>query len=410
MARRALLCGCNYPGSNAELRGCINDCMAMRALLTEHFGFQDSGITMMLDTDPSTTKPTGANIKAKLGELVAASQPGDVLFFHFSGHGTQVPDDGESDGYDEAICPADIYNEAICPADMNVITDDDLRAVFKPLRPGVKLTVVADCCHSGTLLDHSAIAISGPKAGEKVPDFGSLIGSMLIQQLAGRGVEAGGAGEGGATRDVRNRSLPTNQFLQMLSGMLGQNVSKGNIRSSLVSLFGNASSAKAINYSQMAKQASTVMAAAQKGDYSGCLPLLGALFAACLGGAAAAGGGQPGGPAPGEPALNVNRPPGSGGGREEKLGDDVGILITGCQSHETSADACPSGDPKQAYGALSNGIRTVITAHAQQNPGQTISYRTLVTGVRQALAQARFSQNPCLECSEENADTPFILP
>lgn len=40
MARRALLCGCNYPGTNAELRGCINDCMAMRALLTEHFGFQ----------------------------------------------------------------------------------------------------------------------------------------------------------------------------------------------------------------------------------------------------------------------------------------------------------------------------------------------------------------------------------
>ncbi len=72
-----------------------------------------------------------------------------------------------------------------------------------------------------------------------------------------------------------------------------------------------------------------------------------ALFAACMGSAAAAGGGQPGGPAPGEPALNINRPPGSGG-REEKLGDDVGILITGCQSHETSADACPSGNPQQA--------------------------------------------------------------
>lgn len=61
-----------------------------------------------------------------------------------------------------------------------------------------------------------------------------------------------------------------------------------------------------------------------------------------MGGGGAAGGGQPSGP-----ALNINRPPGSGG-REEKLGDDVGILITGCQSHETSADACPSGDPKQA--------------------------------------------------------------
>ncbi len=26
-------------------------------------------------------------LQAKLQELVAASQPGDVLFFHFSGHG-----------------------------------------------------------------------------------------------------------------------------------------------------------------------------------------------------------------------------------------------------------------------------------------------------------------------------------
>lgn len=49
------------------------------------------------------------------------------------------------------------------------------------------------------------IAISGPKAGERVPDFGSLLGTMLLQQLAGRGVEAGVEGGGEATREVRNR-------------------------------------------------------------------------------------------------------------------------------------------------------------------------------------------------------------
>ncbi len=40
-------------------------------------------------------------------------------------------------------------DEAICPCDMNVITDDDLRAIFMPLKdkPGVKLTFIADCCH-----------------------------------------------------------------------------------------------------------------------------------------------------------------------------------------------------------------------------------------------------------------------
>jgi hypothetical protein len=29
-------------------------------------------------------------LQHRLSELVAASQPGDVLFFHYSGHGTQV--------------------------------------------------------------------------------------------------------------------------------------------------------------------------------------------------------------------------------------------------------------------------------------------------------------------------------
>lgn len=68
------------------------------------------------------------------------------------------------------------------------------------------------------------IAISGPKAGERVPDFGSLIGTMLIQQLAGRGVEAGG--EGGATRDVRNRCaatrIRTGCIASRLQGRAGQ--------------------------------------------------------------------------------------------------------------------------------------------------------------------------------------------
>ena len=48
--------------------------------------------------------------------------------------------------------------------------------------------------------------------------------------------------------------------------------------------------------------------------------------------------------------------------------------------------------------------------HADCGDATASNRRTLVTGVRQALAQARFSQNPCLECSEENADTPFLLP
>jgi LmbE family N-acetylglucosaminyl deacetylase len=90
MAKRALLVGCNYPGTQCELRGCANDVRRMRRTLVERFGFDESDILVMLDTDPSTLQPTGANIRSSLRKLINSVEPGDVLVFHYSGHGTQV--------------------------------------------------------------------------------------------------------------------------------------------------------------------------------------------------------------------------------------------------------------------------------------------------------------------------------
>lgn len=60
-----------------QLNGCINDCLAMRQLLTQHFGFAEGDITMMLDTDASTTSPTGANIKVQPAWAGPPSAAGD---------------------------------------------------------------------------------------------------------------------------------------------------------------------------------------------------------------------------------------------------------------------------------------------------------------------------------------------
>lgn len=35
--------------------------------------------------------------------------------------------------------------------------------------------------------------------------------------------------------------------------------------------------------------------------------------------------------------------------------------------------------------------------------------RNLVIAVREMLTKTGFAQNPCLECSNKNADTPFIV-
>jgi uncharacterized caspase-like protein len=115
MAKRALLVGCNYPGTQCELRGCANDVRRMRRTLVERFGFDESDILVMLDTDPSTLQPTGANIRSSLRKLINSVEPGDVLVFHYSGHGTQVPPESGAPGEMDT-------EEAIVPTDMNLLT------------------------------------------------------------------------------------------------------------------------------------------------------------------------------------------------------------------------------------------------------------------------------------------------
>ena len=145
MAKKALSIGINYPGSDIEFQGCVNDSRMIEKLLRDHYGFED--ITLLLDNDATT-----ANMRAALHDLVKGAKPGDVLFFHYSGHGSQLPDkanddDFEPDGLDEILCPVDL--------DWNtkVIRDDELKAIFDSVPNGVNLTVFLDCCNSGGGID-----------------------------------------------------------------------------------------------------------------------------------------------------------------------------------------------------------------------------------------------------------------
>jgi len=109
--KRAVLVGINYPGTDGELKGCLNDVARMRRCLVDRFGFDEAGIRVLADADPSTPPPTGANIRLELERLVADARPGDTLFFHYSAHGLQLPaETGEDDdtGYDECIVPCDL--------------------------------------------------------------------------------------------------------------------------------------------------------------------------------------------------------------------------------------------------------------------------------------------------------------
>jgi hypothetical protein len=141
MTKKALLIGLNeYSGDINGLRGCVNDVEQVKGLLKTYYGFSDDAIKVLVNS-----QATKAGILAGLDWLILGSQAGDVLIFHYSGHGSQVPDDGndELDSADEIIIPFDHDWD-------NPLRDDDLKAAFARIGPGVSLTVMMDCCHSGT--------------------------------------------------------------------------------------------------------------------------------------------------------------------------------------------------------------------------------------------------------------------
>jgi hypothetical protein len=129
-----------YRIPGADLRGCVNDVVNMTGVLTEVYGFAKADIVTLTD-EAATRKAMQAAILA----LVNGGRKGDVLYLHYSGHGANVPDANgdEADGRDEILCPTDLDWKA-------PLADDWLRATFNRLREGVSLTVVMDCCHSGT--------------------------------------------------------------------------------------------------------------------------------------------------------------------------------------------------------------------------------------------------------------------
>ena len=140
-SKRALLVGINYKGTQNELYGCINDTLSVKERINKN-GFND--ITFLTDDTPN--KPTKKNILNAFTNLLKSSNPGDFLFFCYSGHGSYTNDRNgdETTGFDQMIVPLDL----------NPIVDDELKTIIQNnLKQGVTLFAMFDSCFSGSVLD-----------------------------------------------------------------------------------------------------------------------------------------------------------------------------------------------------------------------------------------------------------------
>lgn len=148
----ALLVGINaYPetGLLAPLRGCVNDVEMQYHLLVHRFGFNPADILKLTDAQATRT----GILTAFEEHLIQQAKPGDVVVFHFSGHGSRVldPDRDFPDGLNSTLVPVDSPLPEGFPRQggpVHDITGHTLFLLMKALQTD-QVTVVLDSCHSG---------------------------------------------------------------------------------------------------------------------------------------------------------------------------------------------------------------------------------------------------------------------
>lgn len=122
-----------YAGWDGPLAACEFDANDMAAIARA----KGMKATVLL-----TKKATRAHLLAGMRSAAKALKSGDLFFLTYSGHGGQVPDvnGDEADQQDETWC---LYD--------GQLIDDELYFELSRFAAGVRILVLSDSCHSGTV-------------------------------------------------------------------------------------------------------------------------------------------------------------------------------------------------------------------------------------------------------------------
>jgi hypothetical protein len=123
----------HYGGWDGELAACEFDAKDMNAIAKKQ-GFQPQ---LLL-----TAQATSAQVITAIQLAAAKLKEGDIFWLTYSGHGGQVPDTNrdEPDRQDETWALFD-----------RELVDDELFALWARFKTGVRILVLSDSCHSGSV-------------------------------------------------------------------------------------------------------------------------------------------------------------------------------------------------------------------------------------------------------------------
>ncbi|CAM5789572.1 caspase family protein [Rhizobacter fulvus] len=137
-----------YGGWDGPLAACEFDANDMAAIARK----KGMKATVLL-----TKKATRANLLAAMRSAAKALKSGDFFFLTYSGHGGQVPDtnNDEPDKKDETWC---LYD--------GQLIDDELYFELSRFKAGVRVLLLSDSCHSGSVARE--LAPPPPPVGQRV--------------------------------------------------------------------------------------------------------------------------------------------------------------------------------------------------------------------------------------------------
>ncbi|BAT56507.1 Peptidase C14, caspase catalytic subunit p20 [Nostoc sp. NIES-3756] len=137
----ALLIGINQYRKSSSLSGCLTDVELQKELLIHRFGFQGSDILTLTEEQASREFIEAAIVD----HLVKQAKPGDVVVFHFSGYGTQLP--GELETLQNALVTTNENQEPPDSQIANYLLEDTLLVLLRSLSTN-HVTAVLDTSYS----------------------------------------------------------------------------------------------------------------------------------------------------------------------------------------------------------------------------------------------------------------------
>ena len=122
-----------YEGWSGPLNACEADANDM-ADLAQNQGYASTKVL--------TKKATRGAVLKGISDAARKLKAGDIFFLTYSGHGGQLPDlnGDEPDGKDETWC---LYD--------GQLVDDELYSSWGAFAAGVRILLLSDSCHSGTV-------------------------------------------------------------------------------------------------------------------------------------------------------------------------------------------------------------------------------------------------------------------